>query len=113
MKKMNYHSDINRATGRTTRIVDHAVQLLITTGKIFVPVNEKDIDKLVGVAGVNVINGAYVVCDHEKTIGSNRHLMHRIVSRIEHEHGTLDIYVKGSFITVSGYKTHKSEKKYL
>ena len=110
MRKMNYHSDINRGTGRTTRIVDYAVQLLITTGKIFVPVTEKDIDKLVGIAGVNVVDGAYVVCDHEKTIASNRHLIHRIVSRIEREHGTLDIHVNGSFITVSGYKYGK---KYL
>lgn len=111
IKKMNYHSDINRGTGRTTRIVDHAVQLLITTGKIFVPVYEKDINKLVGTAGVNVINGACVVCDHENVIASNKYLMHRIVSRIEHEHETLDIHVKGSFITILGYKTYKSEKE--
>lgn len=96
---MNYHSDVNRGSGRTTRIVDYAVQLLISTGGIYIPVSQESVDRACQNRG-DTINNHHIICDHENNTEANKYLLGRIRNRIKNEHPSLKIHVNGPFVSI-------------
>lgn len=58
----------NRATGRTTRLADEAIQTLFTEGKV-------------------------TVKDHADTKYAQQDLLHKILSRLENEHGGINRFI--------------------